>query len=149
MTTTTNTNQSAPPEFSGVSTIVEKRGGEELAWLATLGPLSSPEELAEPLVEAICGLWNAFEDRAITLEWLSQFGPDIEQHRADARKCVDTAQGVAAIVAATVSGCSLASRGASASDGVVAMVRGLVGAVDELQHQMHFEWNRTTPLTGC
>ncbi|MFT6290872.1 MAG: hypothetical protein ACJAR2_001463, partial [Ilumatobacter sp.] len=34
---TTDTNQSAPPEFSGVSTIAEKRGGEELAWLATLG----------------------------------------------------------------------------------------------------------------
>jgi hypothetical protein len=62
---TTNTNQSAPPEFSGVSTIVEKRGGEELAWLANLCPLPSPEELAEPLVEAICGLWTAFEDHAV------------------------------------------------------------------------------------
>jgi hypothetical protein len=144
MTTTTNTNQSAPPEFSGVSTIVEKRGGEELAWLATLGPLSSPEELAEPLVAAICGLWKAFEDRARTLVLLSELGPDIEQHRADARQCVDTAQVVAGIVAATVSGCSLASQGGSASDGPVAMVRGLVGAVDELQHRMHFEWKRTT-----
>ena len=90
-----------------MSTIAEKRGGEESAWLADLGSLPSPEELAEPLVEAICGLWTAFEDRAVTLEWLSQFGPDIEQHRADARQCVDTAQVVAGIVAATVSGCSL------------------------------------------